>query len=167
MPRPTSKDSLLTAIEAEHQKLETMLKTLTEDQMTQAGVCEQWSVKDILAHLYAWQQMMLGWYRAGAQGKDVKTPAADLKWSETPILNQRIYEQYRDMPLKQVKKKFADSHAETLALMKSIPEKELVTPKFYAWTKSSTLLSYFVSSTSSHYQWAYNEIRKWAKAKDR
>jgi hypothetical protein len=164
MSRPATKEALLKAIESEHQKLDTLLKTLSKDQMTEPGVCASWSVKDIVAHLHAWEQMVLSWYRAGVRGEDVRTPASDLKWSETPILNQRIYEQYHDMPLNEVRTKFTASHNEMLATLKTIPEKELVTRGFYAWTKSTTLLSYFVSSTSSHYHWAYDEIHKWLKA---
>lgn len=163
MSRPVSKDSLLKAMESEHQKLEDLLKTLNEKQMTQPGVCETWSVKDILAHLHAWEQLVLSWYRAGVRGQEVKTPASDLKWSETPILNQRIYEQYCDVSLHEIQAKFAASHDEVRATIKPIPEKELVTRGFYAWTKSTTLLSYFVSCTSSHYHWAYEEIRRWVK----
>jgi len=164
MARPTSKDELLTAMDTEHQTLDALLNTLTEKQMVQPGVCGAWSVKDILAHLHEWAQMVLRWYRAGVRGADVKTPASDLKWSETPILNQRIFEQYRDVPLADVRALFAASHAEIRAAVIAIPEEELITPRFYRWTKSSLLLSYFVSATSSHYQWATKEIRRWARA---
>lgn len=164
MPRPKTKADLLTAAELEYQKLDALIQPLNAEQMTQAGACETWSIKDILAHLLAWEQMVLSWYRAGLRGEEVKTPAADLKWSETPILNQRIYEQYRDVPLGEIRAKFAASHAETLETFQSIPEEALITPKVYKWTNTSTLLSYFVSCTSSHYSWAAAEIRKWLKA---
>lgn len=164
MPRPKTKADLIAAAQLEYQKLEALIQPLSADQMTQAGVCETWSVKDILAHLLAWEQMVLGWYRAGARGENVKTPADDLKWSETPILNQRIYEQYRDVPLDVIRAKFAASHAETLETLSAIPEEALATAKVYKWTNTSTLLSYFVSCTSSHYVWAAAEIRKWLKA---
>lgn len=164
MPRPTSKDALLEAMHAERHKLDALLNTLPADRMTEPGVCEQWSVKDILAHLYAWQQMVMAWYGAGKRGESVKTPAPDLGWSETPALNQRIYEQYRDTPLSDIQAKFAASYDEIRALISAIPEDDLITPKVYAWTKTSTLLSYFVSCTSSHDHWAYDEIRRWKKA---
>jgi hypothetical protein len=163
MSRPLSKAELVQAMLVEYQKLDALLKTLTEDQMCLPEVCGLWSVKDILGHLYAWQQMVLSWYRAGVRGEDVKTPASDLKWSEIPLLNQRIYEQYRDVSLNELKARFAASHGEIFETLKSIPEEELITPKFYSWPKSTPLLSYFVSSTSSHYLWAYNEIRRWRK----
>ncbi len=163
MSRPKSKEDLLNTIPLERQKLISVLENLQDEQMTQPGVCENWSVKDILAHLYAWEQMVLSWYRAGVRGEIVKTPAEDLKWSETPILNQRIYEQYRDIPLSEMQKKFAESYAEIVSVIETIPEEALITPKFYAWTNTTTLLSYFVSATSSHYHWAYDEIRTWIK----
>jgi len=167
MPRPATKDALLKLAELEYQKLDNLLKTLSDAQMVQSGVCEAWSVKDILAHLYAWQQMVLSWYRSGARGEDVKTPAPDLKWSQIPLLNQRIYEQYCTAPLSEIQAKLAASHAETLNTLKSIPDEALITAGFYKWTKSTTLLSYFVSCTSSHYHWAYDEVRKWARAQSK
>lgn len=165
MPRPTSKIMLIEAIGKERETLNKLLGTLSAEAMVLPGVCETWSVKDILAHLLAWQQMVLGWYRAGARGEAVKTPADDLKWSETPILNQRIYERYRDVRLSEVKAQFEASHKEVLAALDSIPDEALTTPGYYAWTKSTTLLSYFVSCTSSHYHWASGEIKRWVKAR--
>jgi uncharacterized protein (TIGR03083 family) len=164
MTRPTTKTQLLEAMTTERHRLESLLQTLTPDQMTQAGACGEWSVKDVLAHLLAWEHMVVGWYQAGARGETVKTPATDLKWSETPILNRRIYERYKDVPLNEIQAQFAASYVTTRTVLESIPEAELVTPHTYAWTNTSTLLSYFVSCTASHYHWAYDEIRKWLKA---
>jgi hypothetical protein len=165
MPRPTSKITLIEATAAERRTLDKLLEPLSDEAMTLPGVCDTWSVKDILAHLLAWQQMVLSWYRAGARGEPVKTPADDLKWSETPILNQRIYERYRDVPLNAVKEGFEASHKEVLAVLDTISDEALTTPGYYPWTKSTTLLSYFVSCTSSHYHWASGEIKRWVKGR--
>ena len=164
MPRPTSKTDLLETMTVEYQKLQALLQPLNESRMTQAGVCGDWSIKDMLGHLTEWQRMVLSWYQDGAAGKDVKTPAPDLKWSEIPILNQRIYEQYRDVPLADMRQQLEASHAATRQVLEGIPDEALVTPRFYRWTNTSTLLSYFVSCTSSHYHWACTEIRKWLRA---
>jgi hypothetical protein len=54
MPRPTSKDELLTAIEVERGKLEALLDSLPPDQMTLSGVVGAWSVKDVPGVVPSW-----------------------------------------------------------------------------------------------------------------
>ncbi|MBI5961545.1 MAG: ClbS/DfsB family four-helix bundle protein [Chloroflexi bacterium] len=159
-----TKKDLMAEFQAERQKLAQLLAGLSEDQMVQPGVCEGWSVKDILAHVTVWEQMVLGWYRAGRRGENPKTPADDLKWSETPILNQRIYEQYRDTPLAEIRAQYETTHQAMIETVQTMSEEELFTPKFYAWTNTTLLFRYVWSSTGAHFNWARTEIRKWIKA---
>ena len=64
MPRPHTKALLLSESQKEHQALEEFLSTLSPEQMAQSGIVGEWSVKDVLAHLYEWEQMVLGWLAA-------------------------------------------------------------------------------------------------------
>ena len=60
MPRPTSKTDLLQAIDQERGALQALLDTLSPEQMAAPGIVGEWAVKDVLAHLTAWDQMVLG-----------------------------------------------------------------------------------------------------------
>ncbi|MBN2117151.1 MAG: ClbS/DfsB family four-helix bundle protein [Anaerolineales bacterium] len=164
MPRPATKKQLLEAVEVEHKALEGLLAGLSPAQMTQPGVVGEWSVKDVLAHLFEWQRMVLKWHTAGLQGKVIPIPAEGLNWAQIPLLNQRIYKTYRDMPLADVQKNFKASHKKMLKTIQGLSEEELFTRGYYAWTKNNTLGTYFVSSTSSHYNWARMNIKKGLKA---
>ena len=53
--RPNDKDELLAMIQSGYEQFEALLATLSEGQMTIAGVNGSWSVKDNLAHLTAWE----------------------------------------------------------------------------------------------------------------
>ena len=75
MPRPTTKDQLLSDIYKERQALEQFLATLSPEQMTLEGIVGFWAVKDVLAHLLEWEQMVLGWYGAGLRGEPPHVPA--------------------------------------------------------------------------------------------
>ncbi|MGL4649144.1 MAG: ClbS/DfsB family four-helix bundle protein [Caldilineaceae bacterium] len=165
MPRPTTKVELLRALDAERSQLESLLAPLAPEQLTAPGVVGAWSVKDVLAHLTAWHQMCLTWHAAGKRGEQPATPADGLTWQQIPILNERIYMQWRDEPLASVRTAFAASCDEIRAAIAAATDEELWTPKVYKWTKSTTLGAYFVSATSSHYLWARTEIRKGLKAK--
>jgi len=165
MPRPTSKPDLLAAISQERGALEATLKTLTPEQMAEPGVMGEWSVKDVLAHLVEWEQMVLAWYQAGLRGDIPEMPAPGYKWNQTPQLNQAIYEKHRDRPLDEVMEQFHESHREILEVIRGLSNEELFTAGRYAWTRKNTMGTYFVSATSSHYLWARKEIRKGLKAK--
>jgi hypothetical protein len=165
MSRAATKKQLLEDMEVEHKALEQLLAGLTPEQITQPGIVGEWSAKDVLAHLLEWQCMVLKWYTAGIQGKIIPIPAEGLNWAQIPLLNQRIYETYRDMPLADIQKQFKASHKKILSTIQGLSEKELFTRGHYAWTKNNTLGTYFVSSTSSHYVWARQNIKKGLKAK--
>lgn len=165
MPRPTSKHDLLAAIEKERTALEAFLEPLTTEQMTLPGIVGDWSAKDVLAHLFAWEQMVLSWYDAGLRGETPELPAPGFKWNETPQLNQQIYEEHRDWPLDKVMGQFHTSHQEILGVIRELPNEKLFTAGHFAWTKKNTLGTYMVSATSSHYLWARKEMRKGFKAK--
>jgi hypothetical protein len=165
MPRPTSKTDLLAAIDKERGALEALLEGLTPEQMVEPGVVGEWSVKDVLAHLIEWEQMVLGWYRAGLRGETPEMPAPGYKWNQTPALNQMILEKHRDRMLDGVLAEFGASHREILGVVQGLSNEALFTAGQYAWTKKNTMGTYFVSGTSSHYLWARKEIRKGLRAK--
>lgn len=160
MPRPMTKAQFLQEIHQEQTALEEYLATLTPEEMIQPGAIGKWSVKDVLAHLVEWEQMLLGWHKAGLRGKTPSLPAEGFKWSQLPALNQHIYEQRRDQPPKDVLKQFRSSYRQILKVLHGLSEKDLFTPGRYAWTKKNSLATYFIPGTSSHYRWARTEMRK-------
>jgi hypothetical protein len=159
MARPLNKTQLLDAAQNEYQKLEKYLSTLTPGQMITPPAPGEWSAKDILAHLYEWQQMFFRWYEAGLRGESPTVPADGYKWSQLPALNQRIYETYRDAPLEEVLKLFRSSHRKTMDLVAALPEADLFTPGRWSWMNQNTLSAYINANTGAHYRWARTEIR--------
>jgi uncharacterized protein (TIGR03083 family) len=167
MPRPFTKAQILTENQKEHDALEQFLTTVTPEQMTQPGALGDWSVKDVLAHLYEWEQMVLDWHAAGQRGETPHVPAAGYKWSQLPALNQSIYEKHRDRPLDEMLNLFRASYRQVMAIIESLSEEDLFTPGRFPWMNKNTLAAYFVSCTSSHYRWARTEIRKGLKVAQR
>lgn len=163
MPRPTSKNQLLTEMQKEHDALETFLNTLTPAQMTRPSVTLQRSVKDVLMHLFDWEQMCLGWYQAGLRGESPPLPALGFKWNQIPALNEQLYQKHRDQPLAEAMQDFRASYRQIRETLQAITEEDLFTPGRYAWTKKLALAAYFISATSSHYVWARKEVKKCLK----
>lgn len=165
MARPTTKDDLLKQAQQNYDKLQQEIEHLSEEELVVDGIVGDWSIKDVLAHLLAWQQMTLDWYRAGCRGETPITPSEKYTWREIPALNQEIYETWRDQALDAIRADLQASHENFLSVIETLSNETLFTAKVYPWTKSTTLGSYFTSATSSHYDWARKEIRRGLKTK--
>jgi hypothetical protein len=163
MPRPTNQKALIEQAKTEYHKLEVLLGSLQEYDITTQLVTSGWTTKDVLAHLSEWQQMALGWYRTGLKSETPALPAPGYNWRQIPELNQMIYQKHKDVPLKDVLKNFKQSHQETLALLEQLSETELFEKAHFSWTNQNNLATYLISVTSSHYKWAYARI--WRKLK--
>ena len=160
MPKATTKQQLIEDAQTERAALEKYLATLTPEQMTQSKSADDWSGKDVLAHLIEWEGMVMKWYETGAKGKVPAVPSEEYNWGQLPQLNHAIYLKHRDRSLADIQKEFKSSYKKIVKVIESIPEKELFTRGQYPWTRSNLLAAYFTSATSSHYRWARGEIRK-------
>jgi hypothetical protein len=164
MPIAKTKQELLDAIETEHRLLRQCLDAVPSDSLEIPGVCHEWSVKDVVAHLVEWKKMFLGWHAEGLRGGNPPTPAPDLKWNQTPLLNDRIYCKWKDEPASVVLAEFDSTYAAMLDLARSLPEDKLFEKGLYPWMRVWPLSRWIAANTSSHYRWARARIRKWLKA---
>ena len=147
-------------IQKEYTALEKFLFPLTPEQLAFAPAPGGWAIKDILAHLYEWQQMMFTWYETGRRSENPAVPAPGYKWNQLPALNQHIYEEYRGLSPEQALLLFRESHEKTLQFIASLPDTDLVTPGLYPWMNDNTLMAYLNSVTAAHYVWAIKEAKK-------
>ena len=169
MGKRLPKSELLDEIRVERSALDALLEPLTLRQMTQAGVTlAGWSVKDILGHLIAWQQMNLAWYTAGERGETPEVPAPGLSWKDIRKVNERIYRQQHRRSLKAVVADYDAFHQKMLELIEDVPDEDLVTVGRFAWTGPTwTLSDYIRANTASHYRWARKHIRKWLRSQSK
>jgi hypothetical protein len=119
----------------------------------------------VLAHLYEWEQMALGWLAASQHGESPYVLAEGYKWSQLPALNEKIREKHSSRSLDETLALFRDSYNQTMQTIESLSEEVLFTPGLYPWMNKNTLGAYFASATSSHYRWARKEMKKGMKVK--
>jgi hypothetical protein len=163
MPRPTTRSELLDATEAEYHSLLGIVTSVPEDLRELPGACDDWSVKDLLAHLDAWHEMFLMWDAVGLAGGTPAMPAPGYTWAQIPALNQEIYERHKRDPWDQVVSRLERSFTRVDEVIASYSNDDLFTKKRYPWTGSTSVGSYATSATSSHYAWAHKLIRRWLK----
>ena len=166
MARPKTRSELLEQSQGNFEKLAAMVESLDPADRISPGVNQDWSVKDVLAHLAAWHRLFFGWYEEGSKGVKPEMPAPGYTWKTTPELNEKIYQEHKDLPFEDVRKEVETTHSKMMDLISSHTDEELFTKKLYKWTGSTSLGSYAVSASSSHYQWAIDLIRKWLKKRN-
>ena len=167
MKRKLTKEKIIERIHTERKRLEKNLALLSDEDMLESGVIGEWSVKDILAHLFDWEQRFLGWYEAGLREEVPETPAPGLKWSQLRILNQQIFEKHRDKKLKNVKEEFQSSFKRVLDTIEEIPENDIFEIGRYRWTGKGNIGGFILANTANHYRWAKSRIRSWMKRTER
>ena len=168
MPRPTNKKELLSLSDINLNKLLNFIDELPAD-IKNKTFCKNElndrdkTVSDVICHLHEWHMMMADWYKIGMSGKKPAIPAEDVSWQTLPVLNHRIYEKYRDTDLKKAITILKKSHKDLMALVEKHNDDELFTKKKYAWTGTTSLRAYFISSLSSHYDWGLKTVKPLGK----
>jgi hypothetical protein len=157
-----TKKELIEAMETEYRLLKRCIDGLSAEEREHSGVCHAWSAKDVIAHLVEWKKMFLGWYEEGLQGGNPRTPAEDLKWTQTPALNERIYRKWKEETFEVILAEFESTYARMLELTRSISQEKLFHKGLYPWLRVWPLSRWIAAQTSSHYRWARTRIRRWA-----
>ena len=145
---------------AEYERLRMEIEAVESGRLEAPGACNEWSVKDLLAHLNAWHEMFLGWEVEGRAGRKPEMPAPGFGWGDTPALNAAIWERTRDDSWEDVAARLDDSYRRVRSVIESYEDPALFEKRRFAWTGSTSVGSYAVSATSSHYDWARKLIRK-------
>ncbi len=165
MPRATNKTQLLEDSHAAYQKLTNYVEKLSPQEMEMTGVVGDWSVKDVLAHLAEWHEMVMHWYDSGLKGETPAVPGEGYTWRSLPALNQMIYEKHHARSLEDIQTWFQGTHQKTIQIVESRSDEDLFTRGLYPWMNNNTLAAYFIANLSSHYTWALKEIRAGMKRK--
>ena len=74
-------------------------------------------------------------------------------------MNVMFWNRHQNTSLEAAKQMLAESHTKVLSLAEQFANEELFTKKYFPWTGTSDLGSYFVSITASHYDWAIKKIK--------
>lgn len=81
-------------------------------------------------------------------------------------MNVKLRDKHNDTTYDQASNLFAESHKEIIALAQSSTNEQLFTMGALLRTGNSTMGSAFISSTSSHYDWALKKIHKYLKGRE-
>lgn len=165
MPRPKTKAELITLGHLNYEKLLAFIDDLSEEKRNSEFPSQflNRNIRDVLAHLHHWHVMLLSWYEQGMKGTKPEMPAAGYTWGTVPELNREINKKYKNVSLKDTMKSLDTSFNKVQKVITRHSNDELFEKRKFKWTGSTSLGAYFVSATSSHYDWALKLIKKCTK----
>jgi uncharacterized protein (TIGR03083 family) len=153
-PEPQSKAQLLELTRREYAALERALAGLSDRQMTDAPD-GGWSVKDLLAHIAAWQQVLLRFHMGGQSFREAAPDiTANYATDDVDTINEAFYRRDKDRPLAEVLDTFRRSHRQTLAAIEGMSEAELFrsyTPAGRDPSAGGRLANWIAGDTYEHY----------------
>lgn len=162
MARPTSKKELIYLSNKNYQKLIDFVNSFpvkTQKLEFPTGTMNR-NIRDVLTHLHHWHLLFLNWYEVGMKGEKPEMPSKGYTWKTSKELNLKIWKEYQTTELEKAKEILEVSYKKVQKIIPKHSNEELFEKKRYHWTGSTSLGSYLISSTSSHYEWAFKLIKK-------
>ena len=74
-------------------------------------------------------------------------------------MNQFFWQKHQETGFEEARELLADSHREVVKRIEQFTNEQLFLEKVFPAVGGSVLGSYFVSSTSSHYDWAMKKLK--------
>ncbi len=151
------KATLLERIKNDRARLDALITPLDERRLTEAALDDGWSVKDVLAHISAWERLCLGWIRDDTRLEGPFTVDTLNK------LNARIYEENRALSLSDILDASKRSFAEIAEMVEQIsPDRLAAAP---AWAPGRPLSEIVGSNTDEHYREHIDQIEAWLRGR--
>ncbi|KAL3946248.1 ClbS/DfsB family four-helix bundle protein [Lentilactobacillus hilgardii] len=163
MARPQTKKALLSQSQDNFEKMSSLIDQFTPEQEQQIFSFEDRdrNVRDVLIHLYEWHQLLLNW----VEENHVNRHQADFlpvpyNWRTYGDMNVQLQKKHQDTSLNDAKAMIAESHTKVMTLINQFSDEALFTKRYFPWTGTTSVGSYCVSATSSHYDWALKKLKK-------
>lgn len=167
MARPQTKADLIQQSQENYEKLDSLIASFSPEEQVGAFPFEDrdGNIRDVLIHLYEWHQLLLNWVKANQDTEEVIAfLPAPYNWKNYGEMNVAFWQQHQNTSLPEAQAKLRESHQAVMALIEDFSNDALFTKKYFNWTGTTSLGSYCVSSTSSHYDWGLKKIRKYKRA---
>jgi hypothetical protein len=120
-----NKQELLDITRGERKRLDELLATLDARNLTTEGVIDNLSVKDLVAHIAAWERRLANALDASGRRETFDWPEAGYNISQFNVLNDRDFAAGRSRTLDDVLAESRAQHQRAFALVESLEDATL------------------------------------------
>jgi len=149
------KDHILAALREQFDSWEELLTSLSEEEITAPHFDYDWSIKDVIAHLWAWQQISIARLEGGLQDREPEFPKWIVEshedWEENADqVNALTFETNHEKPWSEILQNWKTEFLRFLELGNEISERDLLDGDRYPWLKGYSLAFILVASYDHH-----------------
>jgi hypothetical protein len=145
------KDQVIRKIEQAWQDFTGSYAGLPAESLLAVGAMGEWSVKDIIAHVSAWEGEALKYLPLILEGR--RTPRYSVLYGGIDAFNALATEKARQLSLDEVIRKAGETHARLIAYLENAPEDQ--------FTSETRFRRRILLDTYSHYPHHTQAIREW------
>jgi hypothetical protein len=162
-----TKTQILTDLTEIFKRWQKLLTSLGEEQINEPLDPSNWTVKDVVAHLWFWQQASIARMEAAVNDWEPDYP----EWWEmfSPDPNEDVdrtnawnYQRSREKPWLIVYSDWKAQFQHYLELASQVPENDLFEPGRYSWMGEYTLSASSLG-TLEHHREHYNAVSTWMR----
>jgi hypothetical protein len=166
-PRPRSKTELLERMRAGREEWDALIAQIPDSARTEPALASGWSVKDLIAHVAAYENWTAAQIRAANEGRPPtnrelygteEMPDYPEGW-DLDRQNAMIHVQYKEAPLAEVMTFSSRAFADLIAAVAAVADEDIVRPGAQAWTGDTTLLEVAPGQCYAHYEQHADELR--------
>ena len=171
MARPQTKNDLIEAANLNCEKLLKLIETMTDvelgtefdfssdDKKKEAHWGRDKNLRDVLIHLSEWHNLMLNWVKNNKAGVNKPFLMEGYNWKTYGDMNLLFWKRNQLISTEAAMEQFKETHEKIMNVIMEMSNEELFQKNVYDWVGGSTIGSYFISVTSSHYDWAMKKIK--------
>ena len=126
----------------------------------ETGVEASWSIKDILAHIAAWERLAYDRIQAAVSGNPLKFPLIKGD-ADVDKFNAEIFKKNKDLSVPEVTTEFHNSHLDFISQIETLDEEFLSKPLPFDWAGKLTAQVVISANTHWHYVEHAELIEKW------
>ena len=157
---PTSKEELLARMREGREDWDAVLARVPAAAMTRLTLSEGWSVKDLVAHVMAYERWTAAQIRGAATGQpptnlqqfgtaDVPGDIDEMSLDER---NAAIWALYRDRPTAEVLDLARQAFDDLVGAIEGLPEETVTAPGAQGWTGGVALVAIVPKQSYEHYR---------------
>jgi len=162
--RPTSKDELIAASARGYGKLTEFTASMTEGELAapfdfsadkgrnEAHWSRDENLRDILAHLHEWHNLLLRWVEANLAGEDRTFLPEPYTWRNYGRMNMELWRRHQGTSLTEAEALLRGSHERVMILIRRFSDDELFVKGRFPWTGTPTRRE-IACVSASHSSW--------------
>jgi hypothetical protein len=152
MDESSIKPGLMAELDQEWAYIERICAGLSETDMLTPGVEGEWSIKDILCHLSAWEKYLLDRLGYVLTGQIPLYPVMT-SWDDVHRFNAQVYTDNKDRPLSAVIIEFRSLYRGVMTVLEALSDNQLNQPYSYDFPDDALTLHQLIrANTYEHYR---------------